>query len=214
MTALLEDLRGAIFDLGNVLIQLRPLPFLRLGGSDGSRPQAAGGDPLARLRAHPALDRLERGKATEAEFFDAVRRTLAVEVPDAGIREAYDSILGEPVPGMAELVADMKARGVRVVGLSDISPGHLEAVRRYPAVSLLDGLIASCRTGHKKPEPEAYRAALAALGTRPEETLFVDDRPENVLGAAALGLRAVVFTTPQALWEALDRVHEPNLNSR
>ena len=196
-------LRGAIFDVGNVLVQLRPLEFLlRMPG--GERVAADwDADPLARLRADPVLDLMERGRATEAQFFEAVRGCLNARIEDCQIRSAYLSILGEPMPGMAELIRDLKARGVRVVGLTDISPGHLEQILSYPAVALLETLIASCRTGYRKPEAGAYRAALAALGTSPGETLFVDDRPENVAGAAVLGLRAIEFYGAEALKEEL-----------
>jgi putative hydrolase of the HAD superfamily len=33
------------------------------------------------------------------------------------------------------------------------------------------------------------------LGARPAEVVFIDDRPENVAGAAALGIRGVHFTS-------------------
>jgi len=58
-------IRGAIFDVGNVLIQLQPLDFaLRMtGGEELAVDWEA--DPLAKLRADPVLDLLERGKATE-----------------------------------------------------------------------------------------------------------------------------------------------------
>jgi HAD superfamily hydrolase (TIGR01509 family) len=44
-----------------------------------------------------------------------------------------------------------------------------------------------------KPDAEIYRRTLARLGRRPEETVFIDDSLENVLGAQALGMAAVHF---------------------
>ena len=199
------DVRAVIFDLGNVLIQLVPLDLLARRGAA----PIPGGDPLERLRSDSAIDRYERGQATPEEFCGAVRRIFGDGLTDASIHEAYDAILGEPVPGMAELVLDLRERGVRVVGLSDISPGHLAVVRRYPAVAALERVVASCETGHRKPEPEAFRAALRHLGTPPAGTLFVDDRPENVAGAAALGLRALVFAGAVELRRELDLPPRP-----
>jgi HAD superfamily hydrolase (TIGR01509 family) len=94
---------------------------------------------------------------------------------------------------MPELIHDLRARGVRVVGLTDISPGHLRLIARYPAVKALEEVVASCRTAYRKPEPEAFRAALAAGGATPAETFFTDDIAANVEGARRLGIRAVVF---------------------
>ena len=44
-----------------------------------------------------------------------------------------------------------------------------------------------------------YRRALDILGSRPQRTLFIDDREENVAGAAAAGMKAIRFTGAEAL---------------
>ena len=202
--------RGVIFDVGNVLIQLRPLDRvlreLAAAGSaagdrtPGARPAGPSAlDPMAALRSNPVLDRLERGRASEREFCDAVRAVFGAGLSDQAIRRVYEAVLGDPMPGMAELVTDLRARGVGAVGLTDISPGHLTLIRRYPAVAALQAVVASCETTHRKPEPGAYRAALDALGTAPEETVFVDDQPANIEGARRVGIRGTVFSGAEEL---------------
>ncbi|WP_330166848.1 MULTISPECIES: HAD-IA family hydrolase [Streptomyces] len=69
----------------------------------------------------------------------------------------------------------------------------------------------SCRIGHAKPEPGAYRWCLDALGTEAGRVLFVDDREENVRAAEAGGLRGHLFTIPADLREALRK--EPRLSA-
>lgn len=187
-----HSIHAAIFDVGNVLLKLQPIQLTGLFRPDRSG-AAEEGDPLALIRNDPALARLERGLATEEEFLSSVFEKLGGRLTRAVIREAYLSILGPPMAGMAELLGELRERGVRLIGLSDISPGHLQRIQDYPAVRVLRRVVASCETGHRKPEPEAYFAALRETGTRPEETLFVDDRPENVAGALCVGLRAVQF---------------------
>ena len=46
----------------------------------------------------------------------------------------------------------------------------------------------------------AYSLALEQLAARPEDVIFVDDRPVNVAAARAAGMRAEVFRGP-AQWE-------------
>jgi putative hydrolase of the HAD superfamily len=46
-----------------------------------------------------------------------------------------------------------------------------------------------------KPAAEIYRHTVAALGVSPAEALFLDDRPENIRAAEALGINSVLFTT-------------------
>jgi putative hydrolase of the HAD superfamily len=50
-----------------------------------------------------------------------------------------------------------------------------------------------------------YQAVLTLLGASPGEVVFLDDRPENVAGAEALGIRSVHFTGPDEARAALAR---------
>ena len=54
-----------------------------------------------------------------------------------------------------------------------------------------------------KPDPAAYEEALGALGARPAETLFVDDKERNLVPARAMGIQVHRFTDPPALREDL-----------
>ncbi len=198
-----RPIRGVIFDVGNVLIQLRTMESVLASMQPpprGDRERSpAQLDPLLRLRSDPVVDRFERGRATEGEFFDAVRRAYDPTLLDGEIRAVYEGLLGDPMPGMEELLGELRGQGVRVVGLTDISPGHLAIIERYPAVKALEAIVASCRTAYRKPEPESFHAALAVIGTEPAETLFTDDQPGNVDGARKVGLQAVVFAGAEAL---------------
>ena len=198
-----RPIRAAIFDVGNVLIHLRPME--RIIASISAASGAAARIPshltldIEKLRSDPVIDRFERGRASDGEFFEAVRRALGFELGDELIRRVYEEALGDPVQGMAELIHDLRARGVRVVGLTDISPGHLRLITRYPAVKALEEVVASCQTACRKPEPEAFQAALAACGVGPEEAFFTDDLAANVDGARRLGMLAVVFPGAEEL---------------
>jgi putative hydrolase of the HAD superfamily len=56
-----------------------------------------------------------------------------------------------------------------------------------------DVALSSCYLGLRKPEAAIYRRALDILGRPPERILFIDDRAENVAGAEAAGMKAIVF---------------------
>ena len=45
----------------------------------------------------------------------------------------------------------------------------------------------------RKPEPRIYEIAAERLGLKPEECVFVDDRPGNLEPAAELGMRTVLY---------------------
>jgi putative hydrolase of the HAD superfamily len=59
----------------------------------------------------------------------------------------------------------------------------------------VDAIVFSSETGRRKPAPELYEAALAAIDTKADRTLFVGDRVrEDYEGPRALGMRAVIVT--------------------
>lgn len=61
----------------------------------------------------------------------------------------------------------------------------------------------SCELGIAKPDPEIYLHTCDKLGVRPEESIFLDDKPENILAANSVGLNAILFTTVEKLREDL-----------
>ncbi len=72
-------------------------------------------------------------------------------------------------------------------------------LRRYFEVSL-----SSCYVGLRKPKAPIYRRALDILGTPPERILFIDDRQENVAGAAAAGMKTIRFEGADSLRRELE----------
>ena len=54
-----------------------------------------------------------------------------------------------------------------------------------------------------KPDAAIYRHAVAGLGVRPEQALFIDDRAENIEGARTAGLEALHFESPAQLKKQL-----------
>ncbi|MBI2800275.1 MAG: HAD-IA family hydrolase [Gammaproteobacteria bacterium] len=60
--------------------------------------------------------------------------------------------------------------------------------------------------GTMKPQPEAYALGLKNLGTSAAATLFVDDQPRNVEGAARVGLAAIRFDVrqPASAWAMVE----------
>lgn len=71
----------------------------------------------------------------------------------------------------------------------------------YPQIAALIGERAcvSAEFGVRKPDPEVYRRCLIRLKAVPEAALFVDDSDTNVAGARQAGLRAIKYTSFDAL---------------
>jgi FMN phosphatase YigB (HAD superfamily) len=65
--------------------------------------------------------------------------------------------------------------------------------------TLVPWAFVSGEAGVRKPQPEAFDAALAAVGRSASEVVFVDDSSANVDAAIALGVPAIRFEGADAL---------------
>ncbi len=100
-------------------------------------------------------------------------------------------------PDVPELLAYLGARQIRVGVLSNTMwprSWHEEVFRRDGVLDLIDGAVYSSEIDWTKPHPEAFRAAMAAVGVGdPAACVFVGDRPyDDVYGAKRAGMRAVL----------------------
>ncbi len=79
-------------------------------------------------------------------------------------------------------------------------PRGMARVRaRWQLEARFDAVIISCEVGLSKPDPRIFRLCLDRLGLPAEETLFVDDRADDIEGALRIGLRTLQFEGPDAL---------------
>jgi len=107
--------------------------------------------------------------------------------------------------GTVALVEDLAGAGHPLALLSN-APDELAAeIGGLPIAAHFGHLIFSCELKLAKPDPRCYRAALARLGARPDEVIFIDDRAENVAAAAEMGLSSVHFTSADETRSAVTR---------
>ncbi|AHH97766.1 hypothetical protein KALB_4404 [Kutzneria albida DSM 43870] len=98
-----------------------------------------------------------------------------------------------PDPDMVDLLRALRAAGLRVALLSN-SWGNeypLELLRE-----LCELLVISEQVGLRKPDPRIYRHLLTQLDLPADRCVFVDDFVGNVLGAQAVGMRAIRHLDP------------------
>lgn len=133
----------------------------------------------------PFADIIEEAKVQNPHFSDALQF----------FHDRYaDFVIGE-MPGMRDMLVKLKAEGFKLYGLTNWSSVVYTVMDRYKEIfSLLDDRIVSSEEHLIKPEPEIYTCLCERFGLKPEECLFADDKPVNVEGAKAVGMKAVVFT--------------------
>jgi putative hydrolase of the HAD superfamily len=94
-----------------------------------------------------------------------------------------------------DTIRGLRARGLKI-GILTNGPSELQRrkLRRIGIEREVDAVAVSEEIGAWKPEPEAYRCAVALLGLEPGEVAMVGDHLENdVAGALAAGLGAAVW---------------------
>jgi putative hydrolase of the HAD superfamily len=96
---------------------------------------------------------------------------------------------------LLQWIRDLRTAGFRTGILSNLPRPLGEFLRAAPGfLEHFDQVTFSYELGMVKPEPGIYAHAIAGLGIDPGQTLFLDDRPDNVEGARAVGLHAQIFS--------------------
>ncbi|MBN1837768.1 MAG: HAD family phosphatase [Spirochaetales bacterium] len=103
---------------------------------------------------------------------------------------------------VVRLVERLRQEARVVVGTNTVET-HYRVHQREGHYRLFDAVYASCRMGLAKPDPRFFRHILEREERRPEESVFVDDRAENVQAAAKLGMAAIQFTDASSLERAM-----------
>ncbi len=93
-----------------------------------------------------------------------------------------------------ELAAAAHDGGLRTAILSNGVPEIMARVaRERPLGEVFDAVIVSCEVGCAKPDRAIFALTLERLGVSAAESLFVDDRLENVEAARQYGLQTLHF---------------------
>jgi putative hydrolase of the HAD superfamily len=167
------------------------------------------GLPVDRFESHYWADRLayDAGKLDGTSFWQKFLRDAGLPPDQEKVKQL--SLLDARMwttqnPVMLAWQEALKVRGLLTAILSNIGDNVLASVeRKFDWIRRFDVLAWSYQLRMVKPDPAIYRHVLLKLGTRPEETLFLDDKLVNIEAAWALGMKALQFSTVERLREDL-----------
>ena len=211
-------IHGVIFDLGSTLLytdvdgqwdKIVPRMNTDLVASLQAQGYALHAEAFIRRYADnfAAMDRQRQADWLESTTAQVLTQTLAelgastpsLAVQARALRDyyAYSESLWQPVPGVYDVLSQLKAAGCKLAIISNASDtGNLD--RLIDAGKLrgyFDPIIISSAVGIRKPAPKIFDLVLEAWGLPANECVMVGDTLDaDILGAQLAGLHNVWLT--------------------
>lgn len=190
----LQNIKNIIFDLGGVIIDVDPPRSFQALQAFSMNQKS--GDNFLSENVKLFLD-YEKGLVSSRKFREGIRAlTENTELEDKQIDDAWNMMLLDVPLERIEILKKLKDR-FQLFVLSNTNDIHvpafnsmIENVCGEPNIHcFFDRVYFSHEVQMRKPEPEIYRHVLEENNLNPEETLFIDDRYENIEAAGRLGIQ-------------------------
>jgi FMN phosphatase YigB (HAD superfamily) len=202
--------KAVIFDIGRVIVRLEPERALEplmtgqmMNGLAGSG--RSGAELWAAVQRDSRWNDWQEGRMSAPEWHEHLTRQLRIPMEFDPFCAAWNRTL-HPETILSDALFARLATQCKLAVLSNTDPLHSALLDdTFSFLSSFPVRIYSCRVGASKPSPVIYQAALNALGTAAGESLYIDDIPEFVAAAQALGMDAVQFENPSQLAFELER---------
>ncbi len=184
----METIKSVIFDWGGVLID-NPAPGLMRHCA-----KALHVTKEDYTRTHSKFaDDFYKGLICEDTFWEKICSEL--NVPKPKVRSLWTEAFKAnymPKADMFSMAASLQENGYRTAVLSNTEVPAMQYFlqQRY---DMFDVLVFSCAEGVKKPDRKIYELTLEKLGSQPEQSVFIDDKPEYINGAKEVGINTVLF---------------------
>ncbi|HEY0248471.1 MAG TPA: HAD family phosphatase [Gryllotalpicola sp.] len=152
-------------------------------------------------------DGLDQGTAGVRAYWRSIAAEVGADWDDARIHELWVADFRGWLsvnPGTIEVLADLKAGGTRLALLSNAGLDFGSYFRHGPLGDLFEAFYVSAELKLLKPDAAIYRHVMDDLGITAEQTVFTDNRADNVAGAEALGITGHVFTDAASLRSFLE----------
>ncbi|MBI2815956.1 MAG: HAD family phosphatase [Acidobacteria bacterium] len=185
--------------------------FLSNAWDRNSRAQAVQTFALERVafdRLHnTVISAFETGQMSLDEYLD---RTVFYK-PRAFTKDEFKQFIyaqSRPCEEALELLASLAAKKQYVIGAINNESRDLNRYRidRFDLYKYFAVFFSSCYLGVRKPDERIYHLALEMTGRFPGESVFIDDREENVRGARGVGMHAVQYKDGAQLRTELQRL--------
>jgi len=192
---MITGIRHIIFDLGGVLLNIDynlTEQAFRAAGIENF------GALYSRLRQTPLFDDLETGKTDRGSFVKALQDAAGRRISEEQVIAAWNAMLLDFPLRRLQLLQQLRLH-YDLFLLSNTNEIHEEAFNNilmkahgFPHIGLFfDKAYLSHRVGLRTPMPEIFQRVMEENGLQPDRTLFIDDSPQHIEGAKAMGIQTI-----------------------
>ena len=196
-------IKNIIFDIGNVLLEFKPLDYLNRTFKD---------ENIEKLLYKEIFQceewlQLDRGMVTQDEAI----KVISLRNPEhtVHIKKCMDNWIDilEPIEGTVKVLSELKENGYKLYLLSNFHSLAFETVySKYDFFKYFDGGIISYKENLLKPESEIYTKLLDTYNLNAEECLFIDDTLVNIEAADRLGIKTLFFNNYETFEKELNKL--------
>ena len=190
-----------LFDLGNVFFDWNPERILKPIFNDDERMNF-----FINNISFPLLDtRCDAGITIEVAVNDAIKKFPEFEKEIKLYYPNHGNMVGGFFQKTVDVFYKIKELNYPCFVLSNWSAETYEGMEeKYPFLKDFDGKIISGRDFLIKPDPAIYELAISRFDLIPQETLFIDDRLDNIEAAQKLNFQTIHLTNPSLIQELID----------
>jgi 2-haloacid dehalogenase len=187
---------NVVFDIGNVLVHWEPRALYRK--------IFASEDEVEWFIANVCTSDWNLEQDRGRSFAEAVREATARFPEHADAIAAYDlrwhETMPGPIDGTVGILEELRQRGTPLYAITNFNQDKFrETLERFSFLRTFRDIVVSGDERLLKPDPAIYRVLRERNGIDAAACVFIDDSEKNVRGAEAVGMKAIHFTTPQAL---------------
>ena len=190
-----------LFDLGNVFFDWNPERILKPIFNNDERMNF-----FINNISFPLLDtRCDAGITIEVAVNDAIKKFPEFEKEIKLYYPNHGNMVGGFFQKTVDVFYKIKELNHPCYVLSNWSAETYEGMEEtYPFLKDFDGKIISGRDFLIKPDPAIYELAISRFDLIPQETLFIDDRLDNIEAAQNLNFQTIHLTDPSLIQDLID----------
>lgn len=201
-------IKNIVFDLGNVILMDKPINSLDCLNLDEKDYECI------KINYFWKWKEMDEGNKTLKEHF------LESDIPDylkqdeRILERATNYYKYRPFnEEVIDLIVKLRQNGYKIYVLSNNNHETFNYLLTTKLKDLIDDWVVSCEYHMGKPMPEFYNILFTKCNIKPEESFFIDDRPDNIATSESLGMKGHLFNYKEdGINKLIEDMRKNNIN--